>query len=149
MIRAPLAAAALVLGLAPVAHADPPVTSTETSSTEAGVVDAGWMRVVCTGTALDQRCHIRVPAGFTHMATTYIHGGEAVGTEETMPYSYRPRLSGERFSRHVTTGIHVACRIKVRSRVTCKVRVAEHVDRFAFTTWSAGDNYGTVIWTRA
>lgn len=147
-MRAVLAALVLVLSLAPASHAEPSPDAQVPPAAEAGVHDEGWLKVKCAGTTSHQRCVIRVPRGFRSMDTTYLHAGQPLATETTMPYPPHTVGTRPRFTARITSGIKVSCR-SVEGRVTCEVRASRLIDRFAVTTISAGTDYGGIVWVRS
>lgn len=145
-MRRLLAAAAVALVASCTGHpayADPEIPA---AATEAGKRDGGWVRVVCSGTTADQRCHLRFPDGFRRLDVTYVHGGDDLGVASTWDHSTpgRVRDRARRWDARVTSGVRVSC-WTVGAWADCTVRIRERVRDYRDTYWSAGVDQGGLI----
>lgn len=125
------------------AHADPKIPA----AAEAGQVDGGWVRVVCSGTTADQRCHLRFPDGFRRLDTRLIFDGEDTGEVSTWDHDTPGRVRDRirRFKGSPVTGVRVSC-WTAGAWVSCTVRVHADLVDYRETYWSAGSNMGGLIW---
>ena len=144
-IRAALVAAAALLAAScghPAYAADPELGATA----EAGQHDAGWIRVVCTGTTTDQRCHLRISDGFSRLDVNIVHGGTPWIESSSWTYLPRTYARPQRTSRRVVSGVRVDCHDR-GSRTSCTVTLRQRVTEFRLTYWSAGWNEGGLTLT--
>lgn len=125
------------------AQADPDIPA---EAAEAGKLDAGWIRVTCSGTTVNQQCHLRFPDGFRRLDLTYIIGGDKVAETSTFTdQPGRPRLEQQRTDSRIVSGVRVSCST-VGAWVACTVRIRERVRDYEDTYWSAGSNQGGIVW---
>lgn len=124
------------------ANAEPEIPA----ATQTGQHDAGWLRVVCKTTTTDVRCNMRAPGGLRAMTTTYYHAGDRLAVGTSHPYTPHNTRAHDKFSARITDTVRVSCSIS-GARTTCAVKVPASVTRFVVTDWSAGVNYGSVVWT--
>lgn len=114
-----------------------------------GVVDAGWVRVLCATSDDGVKCALRVPDGFTRLDLDYRARGQRFAHQtartENVRHTDGPRRTMER---RVVRGVRIACEAR-GNQLDCALDFAPRLTRFNVSMFSSGDHRGGMAGVRA